>query len=73
MPPIDFRSTPDCKVIRKVQVTLKNDTSLLTKPLKDVTCSPVVGRFLESEKYQTRNLIKGLKVNFSKLDYDPVE
>lgn len=38
-----------------------------------MTCSPVLGKFLEAENYKTRNLIKGVKLKFSKLDYKPEE
>jgi len=58
LPPINFKDQIDTKVVRVTH---------------DLSCSPIITKYLISENYKTRNYVKGYKMKFSKLDYQPEE
>jgi len=58
LPPVLFKETMQVKVIRTQQ---------------DLRYSPIILTYLGAENYQTRNVVKGYKMNFSKISTDKEE
>lgn len=58
LPPVVFKETTQVKVIRTQQ---------------ELRYSPIILTYLGTENYQTRNVVKGYKMNFSKISTDKEE